>query len=72
MDLINNVMERYEMDGKQIVEVREEQDLGISIQKDLKWSKQLVKVSSIAIRILGMIRQTFVYETKEVIVQLYK
>ena len=55
------------MDGKQIVEVREEEDLGIIIQNDVKWSKHCVMVSS-----SGMVRCTFVYKTEEVIVQLYK
>ena len=58
------------MDGKQIVEVREEEDLGIIIQNDVKWSKHCVMVSSSGNRILGKIRRTFVYKAKEVVVHL--
>ena len=65
-------MERYEINGEQIVDISEEKDLGIVIQNYLKWSKQCVKVSSSGNKILGMIRSTFVYQTKEAIVQLYK
>ena len=60
----NNAKERYEIGGKQFVEVREEKDLGIVIQNNLKWSKQCVKVSSSGNKILGMIRRTFVYKMK--------
>jgi len=38
-------MEKYECVGKEIVQVREDKDLGIVVQNDLKWSKQCVKVS---------------------------
>jgi len=48
------------MDGKEIVEVREEKDLGIVIQNNLKWSKQCVKISSSGNELLGIIRCTFV------------
>ena len=48
------------MDCKQIVEIRGEKDLGITIQNDLKWSKQCVKVSSSGNKTLGMIRRTFI------------
>jgi len=43
---LNNIMEKYEIDEKEIAEVREEKHLEIVIQIDLKWSKQCVKVSS--------------------------
>ena len=41
----NNTKDKYEMDGKEIVDVREEKDLVIVIQDDL-WSKQCIKVSN--------------------------
>ena len=61
----NNTKEKYEMDEKKIIEVREEKDLGVVIQDDLKWSKQCLKVSNSGNKILGMIRRSFVYITKE-------
>ena len=64
----NNALERYKMNGEQIVDVSEEKYWGIVIQNDLKWSKQCVNISSSGNIILCMIRRTFVYKTKEVIV----
>ena len=67
-----NNTEKYEMYGKEIVNVREDTNLEIVIQDDLKWSKQCLKVSNSGNKLLGMIRRSIVYKTKEVVVQLYK
>ena len=68
----NNKKAIYEMDGKILEEVTEERDLGVIIQNNLKCDKQCAKSVSTANRILGMIKRTFCYLDKDVVLQLYK
>jgi ribonuclease P/MRP protein subunit RPP40 len=52
--------------------VTEERDLGVIMQSDLKWDKQCSKAVNTANRILGMIKRSFCYLNKEVVLKLYK
>jgi ribonuclease P/MRP protein subunit RPP40 len=42
------------------------------VQQDLKWSKQCSKSASTVNRILGMIKRSFCYLSKDVVLKLYK
>ena len=52
--------------------VDEEKDFGVVIRKDLKASRQCVKIVKTANQILGMINRTFIFKTKDNLYQLYK
>jgi hypothetical protein len=68
----NNSKSTYEMNGKDLEEISEERDLGVIVQQDLKWSKQCSKSVSTANRVLGMIKISFCYLSKDVVLKLYK
>jgi ribonuclease P/MRP protein subunit RPP40 len=68
----NNHGINFEMNGQNLIEVKEERDLGIIMQHDLKWGNQCLKVAKTANRILGMIKRTFNCLSKEVVLPLYK
>jgi ribonuclease P/MRP protein subunit RPP40 len=68
----NNSKSTYAMNGKDLEEISEERDLGVIVQQDLKWSKQCSKSVSTANRILGMIKRSFCYLSKDVLLKLYK
>ena len=67
-----NVNSEYLMSDTALEVVKEERDLGIIIQSNLKVSKQCAKVVKTANRILGMIRRTISYKSKDTIRTLYK
>ena len=58
--------------GRILETVGEEKDLGVMIRKDLKASSQCVKIVKTANQILGMIKRTFTFKTKDNLLQLYK
>jgi ribonuclease P/MRP protein subunit RPP40 len=68
----NNSKSTYEMNGKDLEKISEERNLGVIVQQDLKWSKQCSKSVSTANRILGMIKRSFCYLRKDVVLKLYK
>jgi hypothetical protein len=68
----NNRHIQYTMNGNTLDEVSEERDLGIIMQNDLKWDKQCSKAVQSSNKILGMIRRSFSYLDKEIVLQLYK
>jgi ribonuclease P/MRP protein subunit RPP40 len=68
----NNSKSEYEMIGKDLEEISEERDFGVIVQQDLKWNKQCSKSVSTANRILGMIKRSFCYLSKDVVLKLYK
>jgi len=47
-------------------------DLGVIVSDDLIASKQCINIVNTANRILGMIKRSFVYESPQIILQLYK
>jgi hypothetical protein len=60
------------MDGKNLEEVDDETDLGVIMQSDLKWNRQCTKAVKTANRVLGMIRRSFSYSSKDTALHLYK
>ena len=68
----HNSCASYQLGGKDLEAVKEERDLVIIIQDDLKISKQCVKAVSSANKVLRMISHTFEYKSKDVTEQLYK
>jgi ribonuclease P/MRP protein subunit RPP40 len=68
----NNSKSEYEMIGKDLEEISEECDFVLIVQQDLKWNKQYSKSFSTANRILGMIKRSVCYLSKDVVLKLYK
>jgi hypothetical protein len=69
---VNNAKEKYSINNIVLNVVKEEKDLGVIVQDDLKVSQQCSKVVKTANRILGMIGRTFQNRSKEIIIPLYK
>ena len=63
---------KYEMGGKELIEVKEEKDLGVIVSSDLKVGKQCAIAGKKGNQILGMIARTFENRSKEIILQLFK
>ena len=51
--------------------MEQEEDLGIIISKDLKFTRQCIKVEKKAQKLIGYIKRQFKYRNKEVVLQLY-
>ena len=63
---------QYTMNGNVIETVHEEKDLGVLIDDKLSFSKYICNTAAKANRILGLIRRTFTYISKESFIILYK
>ena len=61
----------YEMDGHWLSSVEDEKDLGVVIDKSLRFSKQCIEARNRANRVLGFIKRNVSYKSKEVILKLY-
>ena len=68
----NNPKCSYSLNNVVLGVVKEERDLEIIVQSNLKVSSQCVKVVKTANKILGMIKRTFTSRDKDIIVSLYK
>ena len=68
----NNTLASYQLNDISLVVDKEERDLGVIIQNDLKCTQQCIKVVNTANRVLGMIRRSFMCKDREIILQLYK
>ena len=62
----------YHINGYLISPVNEEKDLGVIISKDLKAEKNVTNGAKKANKMLGMIKRTFSYMDKNMLVQLIK
>ena len=60
------------MDNQELQQVREEKDLGVSIDEELKFHKLTAAAVKKANSILGVIRKSFVAFDKVSLGQLYK
>ena len=69
---INNPINIFLLRGHILETVDEEKDLSVMIRKDLKASSQCVKIVKTANQILGIIKRTFTFKTKDNLLQLYK
>jgi len=63
---------KYLMDNQYLQEVSDKKDLGIMITSDLKSAAQVVEACKKANRALGMISRTIKYNSKSVLLSLYK
>jgi hypothetical protein len=50
------------MDGRNLEVVRTERDLGVSVQENLKWSRQCLQAVSTVNRVLGMKKLNLFFE----------
>ena len=67
----NNPNNIFLLGGHILETVDEEKDLGVMIRKDYA-SSQCIKIVKTANQILGMIKRTFIFKTKDNLLQLYK
>ena len=68
----NNPNNIFLLGGHILETVYEEKDLGVMIRKELKASSQCVKIVKTANQILGMIKRTFTFKIKTILLKLYK
>ena len=68
----NNPKNIFLLRGHILETVDEEKDLGVMIRKDLKASSQCVKIVKTVNQMLGIIKRTFTFKTKDYLLQLYK
>ena len=68
----NNIRYQYSMNGCAIEEVKEEKDLGVWMEEDLKSSKQCRMAAQSANWALGQLSRTFHFRKANCIVPLYK
>ena len=61
----------YEMEGSLLEAVGEEKDLGVVVNRTMKFSKQCLETRNRANRTLGFININVSYESKEVVCSLY-
>ena len=63
---------KYVMNDKYLAEVIDVWDLAVVMQNDLKCNKQCMKAVNTANKALGMIKRSFSFRDKDIILQLYK
>ena len=68
----NNACHEYSLNGMVMNTVEKEKDLGIIIDKSLKFSEHCNSVASSANSIVGMIKRSITCRSKHIIVKLYK
>ena len=68
----NNPVNKYSLYNKEIASSIKERDLGVIIDKSLKFSEQCNKAAKSANMTLGMIKRNVVSRDKDIIVKLYK
>jgi hypothetical protein len=66
------VQHKYVMGGMELSSVDEEKDLGIVIHKSLSSSRQCAEAAKKANRVVGQIKRTVSFRTKDIIIPLYK
>ena len=68
----NNEKHEYVLNGKPIGVVNSERDLGVTIDRTLKFSEHCNIVANSANSVLGMIKRTITCRSKNIIARLYK
>ena len=66
-----NPQANYSLLGNEIASVAQEEDLGVIISNDLKFTNQTIKVEKKAQKLIGYIKRQFSYRNKEMVLQLY-
>ena len=61
----------YELCGTQIESVQSVKDLGVTVESNLKFSKQCKEAAAKANRMLGFIKRNFTFKSKDIILPLY-
>ena len=61
----------YELCGTQIESVQSVKDLGVTVESNLKFSKQCKEAAAKANRMLGFIKRNFTFKNKDIILPLY-
>ena len=67
-----NPRQNYTMEGKQLIKVEEEKDLGVMVHQSLKPGAQVAKAVKKANEVLGQLIRAFTYRDKYIFIQLYK
>ena len=67
----NNLKHNYKLQGRNLIRVEEEKDLGVIVKSDLKNGSQCIAASRKANTVLGFIARNFDCKTPEVITRLY-
>src|ERR1043165_9669850 len=63
---------KYEIGGRELVEVTEEKELGVVVCKDLKATKQCASAAKKRYQVSGMISLAIMLKNKSIILKLYK
>ena len=66
-----NPQASYSLFDNEIQSVDQEEDLGIIVSKDLKFTKQSIKVEKKAQKLIGYIKRQFKYRNKDTVLQLF-
>ena len=61
----------YEMEGTWLENCEKERDLGVVVDRELKFLDQCLEARNRANRMLGFIKRNVTYKSKEVVLQLY-
>ena len=68
----NNPKNVYHMNDTIVKAAASQKDLGVTINNDLKWSKQIENSVNKANRMLGLITRNFKFRSKNIVLTLYK
>ena len=68
----NNTLHEYTMGGNILEQVKEEKDLGVLIDAELKFHKQTAAAVKKANSVLGLIKKSFINLDQELLPMLYK
>ena len=68
----NNPEFTYTMNGVNLQSIDEEKDLGVVVHKSLKPGRHIAESVKKANRVLGIIKRSFTYKDKEILLPLYK
>ena len=71
----NNMKDKYYMDEKSTEELKtteHEKDVGVTFSGDLKFNKHISNIINKGNQITGLIKRSFVYLDKTMLIKLYK
>ena len=67
-----NIEYKYNFYDRELAVSAGEKDLGVYIDRDFKVSKQCIEAEKKAMKMLGYIKRTFTYKSKEIVLTLFK
>lgn len=68
----NNQNYNYTMNNSDLINVKEEKDIGVIVTKDLKPSRQCAEAAKTANFVLGQLRRAFHFRDRNIFIRLYK